>query len=219
MALDSDLTLAATLATELGVASGDAKLPRYIAAASAAIRGYLCRSQLHYSAANVETLQGFGRVRLILGLTPVVSITSIEIDDSEIDEEEYSLEDAALGLVYRQAGWPFTGLVRGALTHQDVDPGTEEKVITATYAGGWVTPYQAASGGWAGPARSLPFEIEEACIQTAVSLYRRSGIDQAIASESLGDYSVSYRASGPTSTGGIIPDSVLPQLDAYRRLV
>jgi hypothetical protein len=216
MPLDFDLTLAATLATELSVSAADSRLPRYISVASAAICGYLNRKQLHYSAAYVEKVAGFARPRLILELTPVISIASITLSDgSVVEPSEYSIEDDQAGLVFRSSGWPYTGLIRPGLVYTDPAAGTEEKVITATYAGGWVTPYQAVSG----PARTLPYEIEEACIQTAVSLYRKAGADQSIASEGLGDYSVTYRnANAIVGVGGLLPDAVLPQLNEWRRL-
>lgn len=119
MAADSDLTLAATLATELGVDPADAKLPRYIAVASEAIRQYLNRRQLHYAAAYVEKVPGFvGTPRLVLGLTPLGTIASIVLPDgTTVDGSEYVVEDADAGLVYRDTGWAFTGLVQAGLLY------------------------------------------------------------------------------------------------------
>lgn len=214
----SDLTLPATVAAELagGVTSADSRLPRLIAAASAAILRHLNRPQLHYSAAYEETLAGHGRHRLVLGLCPVLDVTSVTIDGSTISADSYELEDAEAGLLYRSARWPWTGYTRGGLPPQtDRDAGSEEACITVTYEGGYVTPAQAAEVGWAGPARSLPYDLEEACVQAVVNLYRRGGDAAGIASESLGAYSVSYRI--PDGAGGLLPDSVLAQLARYVR--
>jgi len=214
---DSDLTLAATAAEALGVSPSDTKLPRIIGAASEAIASYIGR-RLHYAATNVERLAGYvDQVRLYLGVTPVLSVAQVVLPDGSVLTEagdDFALEDAAA--LYRASGWPFTGLVRAGLLYDMPAVGTEKRGIVATYAGGWVTPAQAALGNWTGPARSLPFELEEACLQTVAALYAKQGADQTISSESLGAYSVSYRL--PSAIGSI-PDAVKATLDRYRRLV
>lgn len=218
----SDLTLPATVATELGgdVVAGDARLPRLIAAASGAILRHLGRPQLHYTAAFEERLPGHGRPRLVLGLTPVLEVTSVVIDGVTLAAADYEIEDADAGLLFRLAGWPWTGVFRGGLPPQlDRDAGSERAAIVATYEGGWVTPAQATSEAWAGPVRSLPYDLEEACVQTVVGLYRRGGLDPSIASEALGDYSVSFRSPNlAAGAGGVIPESALALLAPYRRL-
>lgn len=212
----SDLTLASTVALELGVEATDARLPRLVAVASAAVARYLNRAQLHYQAGRVDKVPGFGRVRLVLDLAPVLSIASIVLPDSStVDPAEYSIENAEAGLLYRSVGWPQTGLVRAGLLYADRDSGTEASIIVATYTGGWVTPAQAADPTWSGPARSLPYDLEEAVVQTAAQLHRKGGQDGTIASETLGAYSVSYRLPNSISAG-IIPDAVVPILNRYR---
>lgn len=209
----SDLTLPATAAEALGVDASDSKLPRLIAVASSAIRKYLDRPQLHYGAAIVERLRGYTeQVRLRLGVLPVVSVASVVLPDgTSLSPSEYTIEDPDGGVLYRSVGWPYTGLVRAGLLYDLPAVGTEAQSIVATYAGGWVTPAQCGT-------RTLPFELEEACLHTVSSLYRRQGIDTLIASESLGDYSVSFR--GPSAgLGGLVPDGVLAQLDSFRRLL
>lgn len=214
---DSDLTLPATVATELGVSSGDAKLPRYVSAVSDAVRKYLNRARVHYGAGISEPVKGFGRPRLVLNVTPILSIASITLDDGTVvDSSEYSIEDAEAGFVFRELGWPYTGQVRRGLLYADRDAGTEKASITVVYTAGWVTPAQVTGQ----LVRTLPYDLEEAVVQACVALYRRSGEDPRIASESLGDYSVSYQSPNVMTglgTGGILPSSVLPQLDAYVR--
>lgn len=61
--------------------------------------------------------------------------------------------------------------------------------------------------------RTLPYDLEQAAIDAAVTMYRQRGLDRGIASEGIGDASVTYRV-GET---GMLPDSVLAQLAAYRR--
>lgn len=65
--------------------------------------------------------------------------------------------------------------------------------------------------GWV-PAtpRTLPSDIEQACIDAAVTLYRRRGQDLDIRSESLLGASLSY------ATRGTLPPSAMATLSAYR---
>lgn len=222
-ALDSDLTTADAVAAELGIGVSDSlRLPRLIHAASDAVRGYTNRDTIHYSAAAVEKVTPpLGRPRLLLSRTPIISITSVVLaDGTTLAPTDYEVEDTNLGFLWRASGWVWPGLIRGGLLYTDPDMGTERPSITVTFAGGWVTPTQAASTAWAGPARSLPYDLEEATIQTAVALYRRGGMDPSVASESLGDYSVAYR--NPNSViglgvGGLIPDQARAALDNYVR--
>jgi hypothetical protein len=217
--MNSDLTLPATAAEALGVDASDAKIPRYIGVASEAIRRYLDRPQLHYSAAVVERLAGYvGQVRLRLGVLPVLTVASVVLPDgTSLTGTEYALEDSESGALYRSVGWPYTGLVRSGLLYDAPAVGTEGRTIVATYAGGWVTPAQASVV----LPRTLPFDLEDACVQTVKALYRRPD-DPNITAESLGDYSVSYRSNNTiigVGVGGLIPDTVIAQLQLYRRLI
>jgi hypothetical protein len=190
---DSDLTLPATVALELGVEASDPRLPRLIAAASRAIRSALNR-QLHYGASISEKTRGYGRPRICLQVTPVITVASVTLlDGTVLTPSEYSIESADAGLLYRSGGFPSTGAFRGGLPPQtDLASGSEAPTITVVYAGGWVTPAQATSSGWAGPVRSLPEDLEEACIQLCTNLYRGGGQAANVSAESLGDYSVTY---------------------------
>ncbi len=57
-----------------------------------------------------------------------------------------------------------------------------------------ITPGQVALDSVTYPATTTPQDVQEAAIATAVALYRARGTDGRIASESLGDWSVTYRA-------------------------
>lgn len=216
--MDSDLTLAATVATELGVDASSPRLPRLVSAASEACRRFMRRPSVHYRPALSEVVASRGTQRLVLGLTPVLSVTSVTLEDGTVvDAADYLVEDADAGLLYRRAGWAFTGVVRAGLLYSDQLPGSAMPSITVLYVGGWVTPAQATSVAWAGPARSLPFDVEEAAVQTAVTMYHRGGQDTGVASEGLGDYSVSYRAPNVVGVVNPLPDSAQALLASYVR--
>lgn len=211
---DTDLTTAAEVAAELGdsTLAQNARIAKLIARASGAIIRHLDR-RLHYGAAIVEKLPGKNDVRLMLGTTPIASITSIVLaDGTTLASDEYSLEDADAGFLYRAAGWPFTGNIRPGLLYDTRDVGTEERTHVVTYAGGWVTPGQFAANQ-ASP-RTLPEDIEEACLQTVISMYRSGGMDRNIVSESLGNSSVAFAGGGAK----LIPPAAAGLLEPYRRL-
>lgn len=212
-----DLTLVATAAAELGLtvdATVTTVLERLIRVASDAIVKH-CDRPLHYAAAAVEKLKGHGQPRLVLNRTPLVSVGSIAIDGGEVDADDYSLEDTEAGFIFRESGWQNTGQVSPGIS-QDFLAGTEEAVVVVTFAGGYVTPYQASSLAL---TRTLPYDVEQACLETVTALYRRRGMDPTIASESMGDASVSYFGTNTAigRRGGVIPDTALALLAPYCR--
>jgi hypothetical protein len=204
--MDSDLTTVAEAAGALGVSPADSKLPRLIGSASEAIRRYIGRPRLHYGTGLVEKLPGYaGQVRLYLGTVPLISVASVVLPDgTSLAPADYVVESLETAALYRREGWPFTDVDDGGVLY------AEEKAIVVTYAGGWVTPAQSGT-------RTLPYDLEHACILAVVSAYRSEPRDASIASESLGDYSVSF--SKPSSSGGgVLPDAAVALLSTYRRL-
>lgn len=214
----TDLTLPITLAEELGVGVGDTRLKRVIAAASAAIRQY-CDRDFHYQAGKVElATPRLLSPRLVLSLTPVLAVTSVTLEGGQVvDPSEVVIENGDAGIIRRDAGWPWSGLARGGIMPNEPLAGSERPSITVTYTGGWVTPAQADSQGWSALLpRTLPEDLEQACIELAVALYRRGPNDPAVQSESLGSYSVTYRAQGPTD---FLPPTVKGLLGSYKRAI
>jgi hypothetical protein len=210
----SDLTTSVAVALELGISPSDLRVPRLIAVASAAIKAYLDRGDLHYGE-RTEKIKGYGTRLIVVKCAPIDTITAIVIDGQTLDAPTYEVEESSTGIIARIGGvWPFTGFDRASVAG-GVVAGTESPSIRVTYKCGWVTPNQASSAGWAGPARSLPFEIEEACVQTVVALYRRGGEDREVQSERLGDYSATYLAPG---IGGLLSNHALAALAPHRRL-
>jgi hypothetical protein len=208
---DSDLTLAATAALELGVDAADPRLPRAIGAASDAIRGHLRRGQLHRNASIVEKVAGFGRARIVLNVTPIVNALQAVLPDGSVltfAAGDFTVEDADAGFLYRRAGWPYTGFARGGLPPaNEPTPGSETPLITVTYAGGWQTPAQ-------GGTRTLPYDIEQACLQLVTNIYRGGGQAENVAAESLGAYSVTY---ADRARVGLLSPSVQQLLAPYVR--
>jgi hypothetical protein len=198
MSLDaSALTLVATMEDELDLTAGSEtpRLERYIHTASDAIVAYLGRA-LHYGTGLAETLTGTcGRTSLVISRYPMASVASVVDGDGE-DLSDYE-SDLATGILTLDGGWP------------------DEVVVT--YAGGWVTPRQVQLDS--ALVRSLPRDIEHACILTVVNLRSSRGRDPNISTEAFGPTSVGY-AGFNTAIGrgssGIIPDVARAILEPYR---
>lgn len=219
----ADLCLSSTVAADLGVAD-DATVQRCVTAASRAIARW-CGRTFEHSAAIVEYVPGFGRPYLILERPPIVSITSIVELGAEVDAANYESvgKNAEAGMVRRKNGgvWANTARLEGRITdtpgHNDGETG--DAGITVTYEGGYVTPGQVAIAPAAGPV-TVPEDLQEAAVIVASAFYRRLNRDPNIASESLGDWSVSY-AGGNSAIGrgaGGIPDIAVELLASYRLL-
>lgn len=212
------LTTYATVRDELGLTGTqeETALERMINAASEAIEN-ICGRHFEYGSAVVERVRGEGNYRIMLSRTPVLSITSItEITQAgdisyTYDTATYDLEDAGSGFVYREIGWPWTAQRAMDIGQLSVTE-TERARVIATYAGGWVTPQQAVNDNTL--TRSLPSDLEEACIMSVVSMWRKRGIDRDISSANADSGpTVSYRTAGE-----IIPAEALKLISRYRRV-
>jgi hypothetical protein len=57
----------------------------------------------------IETLPGTGGQLLKLKFSPIVTLTSIAFDGDTVDSDSYTLIEPDAGMVYRKAGWFYTG--------------------------------------------------------------------------------------------------------------
>ena len=173
----------------LGNDNDQALIEQLINEASAALEHFTFRS-LTYAPVVTEVLPLKGGPYLLLSRTPVVSIASITIDElGLIDPSEYVIDNALAGIVYRDRNWPWSAQLRPDLNFQrDQQPGTEKKNTTVVYAGGYVTGPQAT----AQLPRTLPSDLERACVITVVSYYREATRDPNIKQETVGKASRTY---------------------------
>lgn len=224
----SALTTLATVRDELGIVptTFDTILERMINAVSDAFAKEADRV-FQSGVAITERVRGYGTERIIINRVPVTVLTSVELLDQDgtvsttYDTDTFELESANSGIVYRAAGWPWTAQVRATGIRRPELPGTERRALRVTYDGGFVTPAQTGT-------RTLPFDIEEAVIRAVSNLFRSRGTaagagGNAIASERLGDYAVSYEgaASGIWGGGGtvVLPPAVAAVARRYRRVL
>jgi hypothetical protein len=187
-----DLTTAATVAADLGVASS-ARIEALVTAASRAIARH-CNRTFEKNAEITEYPASYGRPLLWLSRTPINSVASIEVFGAELEAAEFEVYDAEAGLVYRKNGqvWPKTVRSNGriSLTDDQFIGEAGDDGVTVVYSGGWVTPGQVVLSLLT-PA-TLPEDVQEAAIITACALYKARGRDTDVSSEAIGDWSVSY---------------------------
>lgn len=82
---------------------------------------------------------------LLLKQYPVLSVTSVVIDETDIDLNEVDVENES-GILHRHKGWK------------------AERSTTIIYEAGYVLPAQETTGPPA-VVRTLPYDLEDACIQ------------------------------------------------------
>jgi len=109
---------------------------QYIESASDYIRAYCDRDFMEQDYVEYHRFTG---QRLTLSGFPIVEITSIEIDDSEIESTEYSIVDALTGIV------EFEYWIK------------EDELVKVTYTAGFVKT--ASTGHYL-----LPYDLKYACI-------------------------------------------------------
>lgn len=193
------LTDTVTARSHLGITgTGEDVLIQFLVNAVSEAMSHEIRRPVHYRTDTVERVPGFGGCRLRVTGRPLLAITSVElvdIDGSTVLETysagSYEIEDSEglLGSIYRPTGWPDTAQHVAGIVGKSL-PGTERSAIQVTYDSGWITPYQASATEYVGGplgTRSLPYDLEYACLESMISLYRRRGHDLARLAESTQD--------------------------------
>lgn len=184
------------LSTE-DTSAGRAALEHTITAVSSAcakVAGFVDDSgdpTWHYRDEIVERLASRGGPKFILSTVPIDSIESVELIDratgsvvSTLDTTSYRIDHARAGIVEIDApGSAY--LSNTASGFEDMTPAA--RLIEVEYTAGWVTPEQerVTAGGSGALTRTLPYEIETACLESVASNWRRRGQDKNIVSESI----------------------------------
>lgn len=208
-AATNGLTTVARIITELAItdATKQALVADYINEATSLINSF-CNRTFYREAGIVEKQAGYGNNILQVDKTPLISIASITADGTTVPSTDYEIHDAAAGQIYAEGGWWHTGRQMGNAS-RTLRPGSEQKLYTVTYTGGYILP------GTSG--RTLPHDIERACIELVRSLMN-ARTDPSIKSESVpGVYSVEY--GDANAEFGSIPANVAKMLSPYRRVL
>lgn len=188
------------------------KIERFINAVSQAISNVAGGRVFHYEVDVVEPKRGFGDFRLIMDRAPIVSIDSIlllNIDgttSSTFASDTYEIDgNPENGIIFRPAGWIWTAGTTASIK-SDPMAGSERRAIQVTYTPGYITPQQEDDGVG---TRNLPYDLEQAAIDSIVALWRGSSRDRSIASKSTEQVSTSWR--NPNELIGTGPHLLLPE--------
>lgn len=191
-AASKDMTLLATVKTELGItgSTDDAFFAVQIQQASAAIVTYCNREFAKETL--VDTFRPECAVDyLSLARWPLVSITSIVEDGETLTAADYESE-AATSLIYRLDG-------------DDVRSRWAATKIVVTYEAGYVM------------LTSLPHDLERACIELVKRRWFARKRDPLVKSETVPDvYEVGYWVNGNGDSSSM-PDDIALLINPYRR--
>ncbi|MBX3579914.1 MAG: phage head-tail connector protein [Rhizobiaceae bacterium] len=196
------LTTLDRVKAELDIAGGskDAILNFKIAEASSDIEAYLGYSVKRETVSERfwQSLEaGWSEPEfLILDRTPVGTVTSVTVDDVEIDAAEYRL-DPETGQLYRldASGYPSRWCI-----------GKEAVVV---YAGGYLLPGQTG--------RNLPPAIEAAAVDLVQDFWFAKGRDPSAMEEDIPGVMRVRRWIGAVGVAGDLPPSVQTKLYPFRR--
>lgn len=154
-----------------------------------------CNRDFYYASNFVENVSGQATPYLTVKRHTPIDITkpvSIVFDAALYDPNVYSIStrDARLGRIFNRTGWYWTALF---LPNVQMDPftGYSNPLYQVTYSGGFVTPQQALDNP-TDPVlgtRTLPFDLERACLDWCVARWALRGQNPLLKSERLMSYS------------------------------
>lgn len=156
-----------------------------------------CNREFYYKYNEVEMLSAFASPYLRVKRHTPIDVTqtiSVVFDSAAFDPSIYTVPNPNLGIIYNRTGWYWTAPLLPNV-QQDPFPGYENPLYQVTYSGGWVTPQQAADNP-SDPilaVRTLPYDIERACLDACVAVYRMRGKNPLMKSEGLMSYRYAFK--------------------------
>lgn len=129
-----------------------------------------------------ELLPGNGSYRMVLSRTPVVSLGNISFDGTPLTQAELDdidIEDQEAGFIWNKNKWRSTNIFISSIT--PINTRFFSRKWSIQYVGGYILPGQ--------PGRTLPHDIEQACIEIVKTWYLNKARDGSIRRESIGDAS------------------------------
>jgi len=206
---DNALTTWDTVADECGLEpTAQDRATRLINVASDAIEGF-CDRRFGRRVVTGELYDPIGSNRLLLARSPVVSIQQIVVDGTVVLAGEYEIEDAERGWLWRDHGWFVSERMVAGSASGTVIPNSSKRTIAVDYTAGWILPKDDAELA----QRDLPYDLEQACIDTVASLWRQRGTDKTAARFDQLNNGIG------TGQWGYLPDAAMPTLKRYARIV
>lgn len=197
----------------------DETLTRFITRASGRIETYLGRTLAVQTYQTV--LPAYGRKRLTLPAYPVRAVLRIfEGTDTgtanALTSTDYHVNTES-GFIERDEGWAWT-----LQTKADVipfpEPGQEYGQYFVEFGAGYVLPAGKDSGstddGTTSTGRTLPHDIEDACIGLVRSMWQSRKRETDLISKKVGDISLTWQPQT-----GELPDAVMAILAPYRSVI
>lgn len=233
------LTSYEAIKCELGLADGKQPIiERLINAVSDQFEAAAGGRSFYYQTGIIENHRGLGDSRLISRKAPLVTVTSIILRSIQgdavttYDASSYYIEDAEDGFVFRGgdavgitqgvggfgAGFPWTAQSGQGIRGGPI-PGTERKAIELTYDAGYVTEPQQENTRTSGTplTRNLPYDIEQAVIDSVVSNFRRRGRNPGILSKTTAEVSVAFSNDVPGLNSSFLTPQAISIAESYAR--
>lgn len=202
-----DLTTVEAVKDELGIAGSDTtedfRLSEWIERASDGIRTY-CGGRAFEQQTYQETLAGHGGTQLVLARAPIISVTSVAFQGQPVTD--FSIADAEAGILQRDAGWSWTN---AAFSRFELAPNPRGDLpsYTVIYVAGWKLPGE--------DGRTLPRDLEQACIDFVKYLREHRTGGGRVQSKSVGDLSITYFDEGAGEEADL-PRAIAGALRGYR---
>lgn len=218
------LTTLVTMLDELALTGDggaqDARLERFINAATALVESHCARRFARVDEIE-ESLRPRGTVYLWPERAPILTVHSITVDGAELAATDYEIHDVRPGTpgkLFRASSWPSSAARLTGITYPPL-PGTESANVVVNYDGGYVTPHQVALEEAKDPGdqvaayltRTLPHDLEDAVVMLVTSRWKSRGTDRRITSEAYENATLTF--------GGVpLPKEVLSILSHYGRI-
>lgn len=216
------LTTVAAVNAAASTGASDARIEQLIHAVSQRLAGYVGVEGFGYIQFTTDApdeYQGDGRHHLLLRVFPVLSVQEVKIGGSAVTDYTLPTHLKRLGILYRQATWPISAPVRGALLDDpDLTPGSLGYNVTVAFKGGYILPqFDAVTNATHNPdgaARTLPYDLEEACINEVIRRILRP-FPELTMERTPGGHSMTW---SPGEAGKGLSTDTRATLDGYKRV-
>jgi hypothetical protein len=175
-----NLTTVSAVVSRLQLSSVPDGMEQLVRAASGAIERY-CGRIFAYQVYE-ETINGNDHDILLLTHSPIIGTPTVTTGGSPVTD--FTVRDANAGTLHRTVGWARTAWVGWSSGIELDRMASEYPKFVVAYTAGYKLPGEADT--------TLPPDIEEAAIMTAMQWYRRDKRDSDIASKKVGDLAITY---------------------------
>jgi hypothetical protein len=183
------LTTVSAVVGRLSLSSVPEGFDQLVTAVSRAIERYCGRifAQQTYR----EIVNGTDSDMLLLSHAPIIGTPTITSDSSPV--VDFEVRDSEAGMLYREVGWARAAWIGWGIETDRIPSNYPN--FTIDYTAGYKLPGEADT--------TLPPDIEEAAIMTAMQWYRRETRDGDITSKKVGDLYITYAGVSDKDRDGI----------------